>query len=277
MGKLEFVYHLPVTQSMDYILKCALKAADLGFDIISHQDHFLVINDERGCRPECWTFLTAVAVKTKVKVMPLVLCSLFRNPVLLAKIVTTLDQLTKGRVYLGIGACWWKEEFKAYGYPWEDPRVRVDKTEETIRILKMVWTQDIVNFEGKFWKIKDCKLVPRPYQKPHPPIISGGHGSRMLRITGRLCDSWIPQIRDVDRYKKTMKYIKKYLKKPSEEFIWGNVIDVRRGDKVEDLIALIEDFVKIGVKCFVLFMHPQPKNYEMLDEYKGILEHFKSS
>ena len=276
MKKVEFGYHLPVTQEINYIMKCALKASEIGFDIISHQDHLLVVSDERGCRPECWTFLTAVAMKTNVKVMPLVLCSLFRNPTLLAKIVTTLDQLSKGRVYVGIGACWWREEFEAYGFPWEEPKVRVDKTLEVIKILKMLWTQDTVNYEGKFWRIVNCRLVPRPYQKPHPPIISGGGRPRMLRITGKYCDGWIPQIRDLDEYKSKMKYITKYLKKPSEEFIWGNVIDIRKGDKVEDIITLIEDFIKIGVKCFILFMHPQRENYELLDKYgRLIIEHFK--
>lgn len=276
MTELEFAYHLPVTQSIDYIFKCALKAAKLGFDIVSHRDHLLVVNNRRGCRPECWTFLTAVAMSTHVKVMPLVLCSLFRNPVLLAKMVATLDQLTKGRVYLGIGACWWKREFEAYGYPWEGVKMRVDKTVEVIRILKMIWTQDVVNFEGKFWRIKECKLVPKPYQRPHPPIISGGERPRMLRITGRFCDGWISYTDDVDEYREKMNYIKRYLTKSPKEFIWGSIISVRRGEKVEDIIALIEDLASIGVKCFVLSLRPHSHNYEMLEEYKRVLDHFKS-
>jgi len=274
-SKLEFGYHLPVTQSIDYVMKCAGKAAELGFDLISHQDHFLVMSDESGCRPECWVFLTAVAVKYNVKVMPLVLCSLFRNPALLAKMVTTLDQLSKGRVYLGIGACWWREEFEAYGYPWEDARTRVDKTEEVIKILKALWTEEAVNFKGRYWSLVNCRLVPRPYQKPHPPIINGGHGRRMLRITARLCDGWVGVTKDLDAYREKMEYVKKYLAKPPEEFIWGNVIDVREGDKAEDLVSLVEDFVKLGVNLVIFFVHPQPKNYELLDEVGKVVAHFK--
>ncbi|RLE81258.1 MAG: hypothetical protein DRJ52_04570 [Thermoprotei archaeon] len=270
-----FWYHLPVTQSIDYIRDCALKAAQLGFDVISHQDHFLVKSDERGCRPECWVMLTAIAVLTEVKVSPLVMCSLFRNPVLVAKIVTTIDQLTKGRVFLGIGAGWWQEEFEAYGYPWEPPRIRVDKTIEAIKIIKMVWTQEEVNYEGKYWKINNCRLVPRPYQKPHPPIFSGGHGPRMLRATAKYCDGWVPQIGKPEDYKKKMEYMSQYMKKPGK-FQWGNVIDVwEERDTPEDIIRKIEGFTEIGVKHFILYMHPQPKNLELLDKYSKVVSYFK--
>jgi len=270
-----FWYHLPVTQSIDHVYKCALKAAEIGFDIISNQDHFLVINDERGCRPECWTMLTAVAMTTKLKVSPLVMCSLFRNPVLVAKIVTTLDQLTKGRVFLGIGAGWWKEEFEAYGYKWEPPKTRVDKTIEAIKIIKMVWTQDEVNYEGKFWTLKKCRLEPKPYQKPHPPIFSGGQGPRMLRATAKYCNGWMPQIREPEEYKKRMEYMSKYMEDP-EKFYWGNVIDVWEDKHTpDDIIKTIESFVEIGVTHFTLFMHPQPKNLVLLDKYSKVIAYFK--
>ena len=275
MAELEFWYHLPVTQSIDYIFKCALKAAEIGFDVISHQDHFLVPGEERGCRPECWTMLTAIAVRTNVKVAPLVMCSLFRNPALVAKIVTTLDQLTKGRVYLGIGAGWWKEEFEAYGYPWEPPKVRVDKTLEALKIIKALWTKEEVNFEGKFWRLVKCRLEPRPYQKPHPPIISGGGKERMLRITARYCDGWMPSIKSVEEYKQRKEYIERYLKEP-EKFAFGNVINVWYDkDSPQDIIRRIEGFAEIGVKSFAIFMHPQSKNFEMLDKYSKVLEYFK--
>jgi len=270
-----FWYHLPVTQSIDYVYKCALKAAEIGFDVVSNQDHFLVIHDERGCRPECWTMLTAIAMTTKLTVSPLVMCSLFRNPVLVAKIVTTLDQLTKGRVFLGIGAGWWKEEFEAYGYQWEPPKVRVDKTIEAIKIIKMVWTRDEVDYQGKFWTLKKCRLEPKPYQKPHPPIFSGGQGPRMLRATARYCDGWMPQIREPEEYKKKIEYMSKYME-DSEKFYWGIVIDIWEDKNTpDDIIKTIESFVEIGVTHFALFMHPQPKNLELLDKYSKVIAYFK--
>jgi len=272
---MEFWYHLPVTQSIDYVLRAAEKAAQLGFDVISHQDHFLVVDDERGCRPELWTMLTAVALKTKVKVSPLVSCMLFRNPVLVAKIVATLDQITKGRVYLGVGACWWKEEFEAYGYVWEPPKVRVSKTIEAVKIIKRVWTEDEVTFEGKFWSIKKCRLVPKPYQKPHPPIISGGYGPRMLRMTAKYCNGWIPEIVDPERYLKYMDYMKKWIKEP-EKFMFGTVISIwENKTTIEDVIEKIEKLLKIGVNHFVFFIHPLPKNLELLEKYSRVIEHFK--
>ncbi|HDH07234.1 MAG TPA: LLM class flavin-dependent oxidoreductase, partial [Thermoproteales archaeon] len=261
---MEFWYHLPVTQSIDYVLKAAKKAAELGFDVISHQDHFLVVDEERGCRPELWTMLTAVALTTGVKVSPLVSCMLFRNPALVAKIVATLDQLTKGRVYMGVGACWWKEEFEAYGYEWVPPKVRVDMTIEAVKIIKKLWTEEKVDYDGKFWKIKNCKLVPRPYQKPHPPIISGGYGPRMLRMTAKYCNGWIPEIRDPEKYKKYMDYMEKWMKNP-ENFLYGTVISIWEGKTDYDsIIKTIDSLSKIGVKAFVFFIHPQAKNLELL-------------
>ena len=79
MSQLEFWYHLPVTQSVNYVFESALKAAELGFDAVSHQDHFFYVHDERGTVPECLTMLTAIAMRTRLKVSPLVLCSMVES------------------------------------------------------------------------------------------------------------------------------------------------------------------------------------------------------
>ena len=270
----EFWYHLPVTQSIDYVVKAAEKAAEIGFDVISHQDHFPVKHEEYGCGPELWSMLTAIAVKTKAKVSPLVSCMLFRNPALVAKIVATLDQITKGRVYLGVGACWWREEFEAYGYPWEPAAVRVDKTIEAVKIIKRLWTEEEVSFKGKYWSLKNCRLVPRPYQQPHPPIINGGYGRRMLKMTARYCDGWVSEIGDPMNYLKYMSYIKRWARNP-EKLVFGVVINVWKDkSSPEEIIRQVEAFQEIGVSRFILFMHPQPRNLELLDKYSKVISYF---
>ena len=99
MAEIKFWYHLPVKVSVQHTLSCAEKAEKVGFDVVSHMDHFLYISEERGCIPECWTMLSAVAARTGLGVAPLVMSSLFRNPALLAKMVATLDQISRGRVH----------------------------------------------------------------------------------------------------------------------------------------------------------------------------------
>ena len=275
MSRLEFWYHLPVTQSVNYVFESALKTAELGFDAVSHQDHFFYVHDERGTVPECLTMFTAVAMRTRLKVSPLVLCSMVRNPALLAKIFATMDQLTKGRVYLAVGACWWREELKGYGYRWEPPKTRVDMTLEVIKIVKKLWTEDTVNYDGKFWKIRNCRLVPKPYQKPHPPILSGGEGRRMLRIAARHCDGWIGVTNSLEEYKEKMNYIKGWLADP-ESFIFGNVFQIYADrDSVEDVVKRVEKFVDLGVSRIIFFIHPQPRNLEMLDTYAKVIDYFR--
>ena len=275
MDELEFWYHLPVTQSVDYVFQSALKAAELGFDVVSHQDHFLYVHEERGCIPEVMTMLTAIAVTTGLKVSPLVLCSLVRNPALLAKMYATLDQLTRGRVYFGVGACWWREELEAYGYEWEPAGERVDRTLEVIRIVKRLWTEDVVNYEGRFWRIVNCRLVPKPYRKPHPPILNGGAGRRMLRIAAKYCNGWIGVLDNPQEYRERMEYIEKYLERP-REFSFANVFQVYADrDSVESVVKRVEKFVDLGVSKVILFIHPQPRNLELLDKYSKVLDEFR--
>jgi alkanesulfonate monooxygenase SsuD/methylene tetrahydromethanopterin reductase-like flavin-dependent oxidoreductase (luciferase family) len=108
----------------------------------------------------------------------------FRHPGILAKRLSTLDVLSGGRVLLGAGAGWSKVEFEGYS-EWLGNKNRVDKTIEALKIIKHLWTENSVTHESKFYQIKDAVLEPKPLQKPHPKILFGSSGKRMLRITGR--------------------------------------------------------------------------------------------
>ena len=111
-----------------------------------------------------------------MKVGQIVTCNSYRNPALLAKMVATLDVITNGRAELGIGAGWFEEEYIAYGYQFSSDVVRIIQLEESIRIIKKLWTKKITNFQGKHYSVNDAVSYPKPIQKPHPTIMVGGSG-----------------------------------------------------------------------------------------------------
>jgi len=271
-----FWYHVPASMNISFINKCVDKAVKIGYDVISCQDHLIVTGEARGCVPESLTFLTAVSIKYDVKVCPLTLCSLFRNPALVAKTIATMDQLSNGRAMLAIGACWWKEEFEAYGYKFDDNKTRVDKTLEVIKIIKKLWTEEKVNYNGKFWKIENCILTPKPVQKPYPFLWNGGNGPRMMRIAAKHCDGWINAIRDVNKYREKINYIKRYLKRTSNKFKFGNVIYIHKGkDDPSEIIELVDKFLKIGVDNIIFYMIPHKDNLELLERFSKVIEYWK--
>jgi alkanesulfonate monooxygenase SsuD/methylene tetrahydromethanopterin reductase-like flavin-dependent oxidoreductase (luciferase family) len=106
---------------------------------------------------------------------------------MLAKMVSTLDIVSNGRVFLGVGAGWLQREFEAYSQ-WDPPSIRVSKTEEGLRLILELWTEDKVDFQGKFYQSKGGILQPKPVHKPHPPLLFGGFSPKMLSLAGRYGD-----------------------------------------------------------------------------------------
>src|SRR6058998_4284345 len=133
---------------------------------------------------ETWTALTYLAARTeKIKLGTLVTPIPFRPPGILAKTVSTLDLLSKGRTILGVGAGWSQTEFEGYS-TWDEPRVRVDKTREGLELILKLWTEKSVDFNGKYFHAKGAVLESKPVQKPHPPLLFGGTKTRMFRMAG---------------------------------------------------------------------------------------------
>jgi alkanesulfonate monooxygenase SsuD/methylene tetrahydromethanopterin reductase-like flavin-dependent oxidoreductase (luciferase family) len=117
-----------------------------------------------------------------------VVCQSFRNPALLAKMGATLQFLSGGRFVLGLGAGWNEEEYRAYGYDFPPASVRVAQLEETVQIIKAMWTQEKATFQGTHYRVLDAACEPRP--DPLPPILIGAFKPRMLRLTAKYADEW---------------------------------------------------------------------------------------
>jgi probable F420-dependent oxidoreductase len=130
--------------------------------------------------------LTAIAdATTTLRVGSFVFDNDYRNPVMLAKEATTLDLLSGGRLEFGIGAGWNTRDYRQLGIPYDTPKVRVDRMEEAVTLIKRLWTEERVTHEGRHYRVRDAMVLPRPTQRPHPPMMIGGGGPRMLRIAAR--------------------------------------------------------------------------------------------
>ncbi len=139
---------------------------------------------------ECWTTLSALAAVTEhIKLTPMVLANLYRPPALLAKMSATLDVISGGRLELGIGAGGGRGDHLSSGIPFPSTSQRVDMLEEAVELIKRLWVGDKVDFSGRYYHLKQASVQPAPVQKPHPPVIIGGHGENyLLRAVARHAD-----------------------------------------------------------------------------------------
>ena len=132
-----------------------------------------------------------VAAKSRtLRLISSVMILPYRNPVVTAKMLATIDVLSKGRVTVGVGVGWLREEFEALGAPPFERRGAV--SDEYLRIFKTLWTQDPASYRGEFYRFESIRCLPHPVQKPHPPIWVGGHSKAALRRVARLGDGWHP-------------------------------------------------------------------------------------
>jgi probable F420-dependent oxidoreductase len=159
-----------------------------GFDSIWLYDHLLYRSRPTRGIWESWTVLSALAEATqRVEIGSLVLCNSFRNPAILAKMATAADEVSQGRVILGIGAGWNEPEYQAFGMPFDH---RVDRLEEALQILRPLLRAGRVDFTGRYYQALDCENVPLGPRPEGPPLMIGGEGPRLLRLAAQYGDLW---------------------------------------------------------------------------------------
>ncbi|MEM3607916.1 MAG: LLM class F420-dependent oxidoreductase [Candidatus Bathyarchaeia archaeon] len=182
-----------IVDSSDFnvLQSIARRCEELGFSSIWLFDHmttFPVVTE----RPflECWTTLSALTQCTrKIRLGPLVSCNSFRHPPLLAKMAATVDVLSGGRLEFGLGAGWFKDEYRRFGYDYPPLKERIGQLEESLKIIRGVWIQGRFTFNGSYYRVSDAFCTPKPVQKPHPPIWIGGKGDRTLRLVAEYGDA----------------------------------------------------------------------------------------
>ncbi|MHA1985478.1 MAG: LLM class flavin-dependent oxidoreductase [Promethearchaeota archaeon] len=253
---MKFGYYVRTVLNYPEIRDLTLRVEKLGFDSVHINDHLIGFDPEQDKREpylESIQLLTALAVETsKVKLGNIVICNSFRNPAYLAKMISTLDNISNGRALMWLGAGWYEEEYKAYGYSFPSPKRRVDEVEESLTILKKMFTEDVTNFEGKFWQLERNRNFPKPVQKPYPQIVLGTSGKRMIDIACREADGVnLPYPSQNTFLKNQLSHkvseIKEILKKYNKDLaefeisLFGAITIVK---DQEDLDNVIEDIIK---------------------------------
>ncbi|HEX9987582.1 MAG TPA: TIGR03621 family F420-dependent LLM class oxidoreductase [Chloroflexia bacterium] len=157
----------------------ARRAEDLGFATFLVPDHF---GNQLSPAP---ALATVACATSTLRIGSHVYDNDFRHPALLAKEALTLDLISDGRFELGIGAGWMRPEYEQTGIPFDEPAVRVGRLEEAVQIIKSLFGEEPVTFSGKHYNINGLKGYPPPIQRPHPPLLIGGGGKRMLTLAGR--------------------------------------------------------------------------------------------
>jgi F420-dependent oxidoreductase-like protein len=168
------------------------EAEALGFDSIWLFDHFHTVPvATQEPTFECWMSTAALARDTKrVRIGQLVTCNNYRNPALLAKMASTVDVLSHGRLDFGIGAGWKGDEYQAYGYDFPDAPTRLRQLREAVQVILAMWTQEEAYFEGKYYQVHGAINQPKGVQKPHIPLLIGGGGEQVtLKLVAQYGDA----------------------------------------------------------------------------------------
>jgi alkanesulfonate monooxygenase SsuD/methylene tetrahydromethanopterin reductase-like flavin-dependent oxidoreductase (luciferase family) len=171
-------------------LEMARVAEEIGLDSVWVGDHLLYRDDGKPTRApwEAWTTLAALAAVTRrIEIGPLVAATSFHNPAMLAKKAATLEEISGGRLILGLGAGWNRAEYEAYGYPFDH---RVSRFEEAFTIIRELLRSGRSDFRGAYYQLADCELLPRGPRANGPPLMVGSEGPRMLAITLPHVDAW---------------------------------------------------------------------------------------
>lgn len=239
--------------STKQITEAALVAEEAGLDFLLLPDHYMTPISNESI--DSWTMLAALAAKTqRIRLGTCVTPIPFRPPQLLAKVVAAVDQLSNGRVILGVGAGWHKPEFDAYS-EWDEDKVRVAKTREALQLITKLWTsKSQVDFEGMYYKTKGAILEPKPIQQPHPPIWFGTTGTYMLKLARQYADGWVPPVPGVtmETYRTVLKTLKKG---PSSQ--GGKSVQLTFNGTLQQLEQMIAEFGEMGFDGAILVREPQ--------------------
>jgi alkanesulfonate monooxygenase SsuD/methylene tetrahydromethanopterin reductase-like flavin-dependent oxidoreductase (luciferase family) len=218
---------------------------------------------------EGWTALTYLAAQyPQFHVGHMVLCQSFRNPALLAKMAATLQYISHGRFTLSIGAGWHEEEYRAYGYPFPSAGARVDQLEETLQIVRALWTEQQVNYQGRHFSVNGAYCEPRP--DPAPPILIGGTGTRMLQMVARHADGWNAAWIGPEEYQERLGVLQQACDAIGRDLAeiqrswFGRCVCVASREEAEKLggngllgtpeqiVEQLQAYIELGIECFML-------------------------
>lgn len=275
----------------ELMIRMCLEAEDLGLDHVFYTDHLMNPYGPRMNLPEktveVWTLLAHLAARTsRVRLATSVTPISLRHPALLAKMIATVDNLSNGRVVLGVGTGWHQPEYDGFGdTPFGTPVTRRERMREGIELIVKLWTEEEVTFEGQYYSVTRSVVAPKPVQKPYPPLWIGGYRPHMLEYTARLGDGWIPWNRPVPFFAECVKEIKRQAKDLGREgkidFGTGVLVlpDRLRNEKfplvhgdppnltIGTLPSRIEEYAAAGATFFGIMIFPEADAVQSLRQF----------
>jgi F420-dependent oxidoreductase-like protein len=197
------VYSGPQHATFEGCLELWRRCEELGYDWLSVFDHFMpIVGDPDGPCFEGPTMMAAMAAHTsRVRVAILVTGVTYRHPAVAANMAATIDHISGGRAEYGIGAGWFEEEHRQYGIPFPRLGVRMDMLDEACRVMRGLWTEERVNFDGEHFALEDAQMDPKPLQARLPLIIGGEGEKRTLRIVAEHADVWNTGLGEIETFR----------------------------------------------------------------------------
>ena len=186
------------------ISELAMYVEKQGFDSFWMPDHTVGFGIRRWDSLEAWTVLSAIALQTRRILLGTCVSDTYRHhPAVLAQMAATCDIISRGRAILGVGIGE-AMNLNPYGISWNKP---VSRTMEALRIIKRLWTEDVVDHQGQFYKLKQAFLQPKPFRKPHVPIFVAGNSPRTMGMAAKYGDGWVPASMQPDEYSENLEYV----------------------------------------------------------------------
>ena len=267
-------------QQWDTIIEASARIEKLNYASVWVYDHFHTVpSPTQDPTFECWSLMAALSqVTTNVRIGQMCTCNSYRNPAYLTKVASTIDSMSGGRLEFAIGAGWYDQEYKAYGYDYPSAGVRLKMLEEALQIYIAMTTQDKASFEGDYYKIKDAINQPKPLQKPYPPLwVCGGGEKVTLKLLAKYGDYGNWDV-DVEGFVHKSKILQSHCDQQNRNYsdikktLHTNVII---GNNEKDLDAKINKIVDVtGIPKEMYIDRPlvgvKEKVFDTIDEFSSV-------
>ena len=265
---------------IDDYLQVWRTADEAGFDHVWVMDHIASLGESPNDPIfDAWAMQAAMAVATKrVRIGCMVTGNTYRHPGMLAKLATTVDHLSGGRLEFGIGAGWAEREHTMYGLEFGTFRERFDRLEEALQIIRSLWTEPTTTVSGTHYQLTDAVAEPKPVQRPHPPIWIGGSGpKRTLRMVAQYADAWNATGETPEEYARLCSILDQHCATVDRDpSTIRRTVQLRLGD-AGDLARLVADFRTAGATEFILVLPRDGDHLAALDRAAADLDTFRDA
>jgi len=240
-------------------------------------DHYApIFSDLDGPCLEGWTTLAALAAETeRIRIGLMVTGNTYRHPAVLASMAATVDNISKGRLEFGIGAGWNEYEHTSMGLELYKPGERIRRLDEACELIKLLFTQHLTTFDGRYYHLKDARREPKPVQKPYPPFMIGGSGEKLtLRVVAKHADVWNFVAGPVEEYQRKASILAEHCKAVNRDpatIIHSTQVRIEY-DNLAAALQRTQEFLDAGASHFVYTLsspYPDDIVYRIADEIVG--------